>query len=262
MRKNIAIILLLAVIGYLLITRFFSCGSPAVVDGGSRPDSTFYWKTKTGELMASLKGTEQAFGQKDQVMKRAIDSLARLLKVKPKSIIETITLYEDSRSDLKPDPATEYDYQPLFGPDCPPVPQNVRKTFRNQWYVATAQIGDSSFLQLHKKDTTTITWKTVREGGLFNRRQYLQLDVNRADTAATITRISAYRVPQKTRESYLGIGGDVIFLDRQLVPAAGITLEKDADRWNYGATGGGAYTDKWRPYGKAYLVFKLIRKRY
>lgn len=189
---------------------------------GSGP-ITIHWANQAGDSVTSLKGTDQQFSIRD---KKIADSIAKVYRSQIKNLQEYIISTSTSTADIPAITGTrETDYLPGATLTTTKQIRNVRQQFSSPYYHITAQIGDSSYLQLKAWDTLTVVWKTVKEGSLFNRRKYLQLDLSHADTSKHITGLQAYRVPkQKPKRFGIGAQVGVTFDGQQARPYAGLGI--------------------------------------
>jgi hypothetical protein len=156
-------------------------------------DSLTYWKNKAGEV-ASLKKKEEDFFIQEK--KGWLDSIAKLHNTKTKYIREVVTITEKGEVKIVNTEKAVIKY--VDSNNCPTV---LWQMFENPWYIAETQLdvkGDSSYVKIQTIDSLSVVWKEVREGNLFNRRRFLQLDIQNANPYNHITGASAYRVPQKT----------------------------------------------------------------
>jgi hypothetical protein len=166
-------------------------------DTGGTADSTRYYKNKLGETVAYIK-------KKDEDYAKAIwdlDSLAILFNTKPKFIKEFIQVVSQTRDTIystKP-PITIYQGDSV---------RMLSQMFESNYHIAEVTIdrlGDSSRLLISSVDTLDVLSKTVKEGNIFNRRHYLQIDVKNRNPNTLITHINAYRQPLP-RPKKIGIG--------------------------------------------------------
>lgn len=167
------------------------------------PVDTLHWKNKDGDNVTSLKGNEESFAV---ITKRVADSVAKTYEVRLKDMREYLIAWTQSQADVPADTATrQTDYIPSPVKDCPPIVKNMRQQFNSAYDSISVQIGDSSWLHKRSFDTLTAVWKTVKQGFLFNRKKYLQLDLSFADTSRHVTGLTAYRAPQQKQKKW-GIG--------------------------------------------------------
>lgn len=207
---------------YLLSQLGFFSKAPKVIPPGTI--DTIRNVNKAGDSVVSLKGTEKTFSL---ISKRIADSIADVYDTKVKNLKEVIIAQTRTIAYLQSTGPVEIDFMPpdtSQNKDCPPAIKNMRQTFTNPHYTARVQIGDSSYLHLEGRDTITGVWKQVKEGKLFNRHKYLQLDLSFADTSRHVTGLLAYRVPDKKPKT-LGIGLSAgITWDGKFRPYAGVGL--------------------------------------
>lgn len=191
----------IAIVLVILFTR--GCGDSTNVTG---VDSTFYWKDKYGNEVASKKGLEVQFGYKE---KHLLDSIAEIHNVKPDRIKEYVTVYQEGKATIvtRDRPVITY-VDSGKGKEI----KNVFQMFENPYYLVEATIDlsgqDSSFALIETVDTLSVVWKEVREGNLFNKKRYLQLDVTNKNPYNHITGLDAYRVPLPKPKKF-GIGVQV-----------------------------------------------------
>ena len=195
---------------------------------------TFSFITEGGDIVSAEKGSPEAFAQLHQ---RVADSVAKVYKTSVADLQEYIIALERAHADVPATPGSgqvEYYTEPLPAgaqpPPCPPRVRRMREQFKSAYYSADVQLGDSSYMHLDALDTLTAVWKNVRKGGVFSRRQYLQLDMSSANTDLHIYGLQSYRrmVPKKTWGIGLHLGYGILF-DHGLVragPEIGIGITK------------------------------------
>lgn len=189
---HIAYLVLIAALATIILFLLRGCGGAADPGGDHQPDSLIYWKNKAGDAVASLKGKEAAFSVKERGL---LDSLAKVYAAKPKQVTEYVIIYQEGKTELDPvDTSKAADYGPVTDPDCPPPIKNLRQRFTSPYYTADVQIGDSSYLTLHSKDTVTVLWERKKEGPIFKRNQYLQINVSTANPGTRVSGLKAYRI--------------------------------------------------------------------
>lgn len=159
----------------------------------SQGDSLQYWKNKAGEI-ASLKKKEADYFAEEK--KGWLDSIAKLHNTKTKYIKEVITVTTEGKVEIvnKEIPVIKY----VDSNNCPRI---LWQMFENAWYIAEVTLdtqGDSTKLLIESRDSLTIVAKTVREGGLFNRKEFLQFDFQNTNPYNHIQGATVYRVPHKT----------------------------------------------------------------
>lgn len=154
-------------------------------DTGGTQDSTRYYKNKYGESIAYIK-------KKDEDYAKAIwdlDSLSMVYNTKPKYIKEFVQVVSKTTDTVysSTPPITIYEGDSV---------RMLSQMFESNYHFAEVTIdrlGDSSKLLISSIDTLDVLWKQVTEGGLFNRRRYVQLDVKNRNPNTLITQINAYR---------------------------------------------------------------------
>lgn len=197
--------LLIAILLCLLLDNCH--GKPEI---GVQSDSVQYWKNKNGELIASIKQKEDAF---NVVSAGFLDSIAALHHTKAMDIKEAISIALKGKATIKGEGKTTIVYQPVevwrdTGQPCPPHIKSLSEIFLSPYYTVQATIeanGDSSFVEIHTYDTINIVTKQVKEGNLFNRRNYLQVDVRNANPHNVVEGLKVYRVPSPKPKKF-GIG--------------------------------------------------------
>lgn len=164
---------------------------------------SFYWRDKYNNEVASRKGLEEQFGFKE---KHLLDSIAEIHNVKPDRIKEYVTVYQEGKATIvtRDRPVITY-VDSGRGKEI----KNVFQMFENPYYLVEATIDlsgqDSSYALIETVDTLSVVWKEVREGGLFNKKRFLQLDVTNKNPYNHITGLDAYRVPLPKPKKF-GIG--------------------------------------------------------
>jgi hypothetical protein len=189
---------------------------------------SYDWINNAGDIVSSLKGSAEAFSKDDSHLS---DSLASVYKTERKKLLEYVVFRENSIADVPPVSGTKAaDYFPPKDSVCPAQVKNVRESFSNPYYTADVQIGDSSYMHLQHQDTITVLWKKITEGGLFNRKHFLQLDLSSADPSNKIYGVKAYRkqIEQKKWGIGLQLGYGFSFSGNQLSrsPYVGIGITK------------------------------------
>lgn len=196
-------ILFLLVTGIIVLI-LYTCNHlhPTPIQDSSEQVDTLEWMNDAGDIVSSLKGTPQAFA----VERKEADSIAKVYRVREKNLLEYIVALQHSLSDVKPSGAAAADYFPMDTlKNCPPQIRNLRQAFSSPYYKAAVQIGDSSFMHLESFDTVTVVWKRVREGSIFNRRNFLQVDVSMANPDTKVYGLKAYRMQEKKRKVSVGL---------------------------------------------------------
>jgi hypothetical protein len=259
-----AIIVILAAVVAILLFRPTGCGKGGTITRGTA-DSTIYWRNKHDQVVASQKALAEQFSVQDARISHLLDSVARVYDTKSRNIQELVIATNKGLSRLKPSTRVEIDVDTVNVPgNCPPRVLRMRQQFKSPYYLAFVQLGDSSYLDLHSIDTLTYLWKTVREGGLFNRKSYLQLDVTHANPDITITGLTSFRRLEKVKQLSMGPETKVMFIDGAVRPLAGIAFTREANRVSVSVSAGKDFTGStnlrtagW--YGEARAYFKLIK---
>ena len=176
----------------LVIILLYKCDSENNSVVATTDDSTQYWKNEAGRATASLKMVQDNFGNEEKKWK---DSIAKVYKTKTKFIKEVVTVTQKGEVQIinTTTPVIKY----VDSNNCPTV---LYQGFENPYYIVEAQIdvnGDSSFVRVETSDTLTVLWKEAKEGGLFNKKTFIQLDVSNANPYNKVLGLQAYRVPQK-----------------------------------------------------------------
>lgn len=180
-----------ALIVLLIVLLKDGCGpKPDIVL--SNNDSLQSWVNKQGDTIKSLKKKEEDYFVE---RKGFVDSIAKLYNSKTKYIREVVKITEKGEVQIvnTETPIVKY----VDSNNCPRI---IYQAFENPYYLAEATLdthGDSSKLLLETTDTLSVVWKQVKEGGLFNRKTFLQLDLSNANPYNHITGAEVYRVPQK-----------------------------------------------------------------
>lgn len=164
-------------------------------------DSVFYWHDKYNNEVASLKGYQEQFGYRESLL---LDSIAKVHRSKVKYIKEVVVITQQGETQIV---STE---KPVirYVDSAKTKIKSLSEIFFNPWYVATATIditGESSRLELQSTDTISVVWKQVKEGNIFHRKNFLQLDVTNKNPYNHIIALEAYRVPAPKPKKF-GIG--------------------------------------------------------
>lgn len=262
-RNGITVVLGLIIIFLLFRPQSCTRKGGEVTERGTA-DSTFYWKNKYNEEVASNRGTAAQFALQDERMKHLIDSVAKVYDTKNKRIQELIVATTRGVTHLTAKLGTKEGdtlWLPADNPDCPPVVRirNVRETFENPYYTAKVQIGDSSYAVIDRRDTLTALWKDVKTGGIFNRKKYLQLDLNFADTSNHVTGLSAYRRQVPVKEWGIGPEAGALYFNNQVFLKGGANVSRQTGRFNVSLSGGYTTSTASPWYGETKVIYKLIR---
>jgi hypothetical protein len=202
-------------------------------DIGYIKDSTQYWKNKYGQAVSSLKQKEQDF---NVAQKGYLDSIAKLHNTQANRIKEAIELRLRGQATIKTGPAA-VTYKPQESQvsesgdliyECPEV-ASMSQVFTSPYYVANVTLRsgfDSSTLDIQTYDTVMVLTKIVREGNIFNRKRYIQIDARNANPYNIIEGMKVYRLPAP-KPKKIGIGPQVgVTLDGsgKIKPFAGIGI--------------------------------------
>lgn len=190
-----------ATIAVFLLLKNCNAPKPDIV---AVQDSTQYFKNKYGEVAAIKQREEDFFRVKEAGY---LDSIAKLHNTKAKLLLEVTTLKQKGTVTIT------VASPPIIIRDTLPGGYvewiSVQETFTNPYYNAAVSISldgsDSSRMKLETFDTLTIVTKTVKEGGLFNTKKYLQVDAVNANPYNRITGLQVYRQPLP-KQKKIGIG--------------------------------------------------------
>lgn len=180
------------------------CGSPKPDIIAAR-DSVQMYRLENGKLAAAIKQREQDYYRAEEGY---LDSIAALHRTKVKFIREVVTVIQQGETVIKTIEKPVIKYDTVQGM---PLIDEVSQHYISPYYDATAIIrlnGDSSELHLKTFDTLSYVAKTVKEGGLFNRREYLQVVATNSNPYNQITGLNVFRQPLP-RPKKFGIGFQV-----------------------------------------------------
>lgn len=203
---TIILIAIAAALVILLLFVFKQCRAPKP-DVIAIQDSTQYYKNKLGEEVAAIKQREEDFYR--VTSENFLDSIAELHNTKASLLREVAILRQRGSVTITVPgkPVITTDTIEVEG-ECI-VPTAVAQDFSNPYYSASVFISmdgkDSSRLMLETYDTLTIVTKTVKEGGLFNRREYIQVDAKNSNPYNHIANLQVYRKPLP-KQKKIGIG--------------------------------------------------------
>ena len=175
-------------------------------------DSVQYYKNKLGQEVAAIKQREQDYYK---AAEGYLDSIAKLHNTKSKLIQEIAVLTQRGTVKITTPGKPTIVYKDTGSTVLVALPQMdyVEQAFENKWYKALVHIpldanSDTSFLQLETFDELRYVAKEVKEGGLFNRRTYLQVDAINTNPYNKIDGLSVYRKPlPKPKKIGIGIQG-------------------------------------------------------
>lgn len=194
---------IIAVVFVVLYIQRCNAPKPDII---AAQDSTQYFKNKYGEVAAIKQREEDFFRVKEAGY---LDSIAKLHNTKEKLLLEVITLKQKGSViiTVASPPIITIKTDTVPG-ECPQY-ISVQETFTNPYYNAAVSVSldgsDSSRMKLETFDTLTIVTKTVKEGGLFNTKTYLQVDATNANPYNRITGLQVYRQPLP-KQKKIGIG--------------------------------------------------------
>ena len=197
----------------------------AIAAGDNSKDSITYWKG-----IASLRKTPEDFAQ---ATKGYLDSVSKAFDSKPAKIQEVIKYITTAHDTLYTDA------QPIIVHDTLKAITSLSEEFNSNYYNIFAHIeavGKGSFLQFVGYDTVTTVFKNVSTGNIFNRKNFLQLDIKNSNPFIVVTGAHAYRqeVPAPKKWAViLGIGYGYGFGTTQVkpVPYIGISVGKTLIRF-------------------------------
>lgn len=215
---------ILSVSLFLLLLFFWykSCNRKSVVPLTNN-DSTVYWRNKVGEEVASRKAAEDQFSIFNE---EYLDSIARLLDTKAKLLNQITVLTQKGTVTIKTSepPIIKWKTDTVTSDvGCPDL-ASVEQNFYNPYYKANVFIpfnGDSSRIRLETYDTLLYADKIVKEGNIFNRKRFLQVDVTNTNDSAHITGLNIYR-KQLPPPKRIGIGvqlGARVTITKNFIPA-------------------------------------------
>jgi hypothetical protein len=192
---------------WMLLAPPASCNGKVVVV--SPIDSTIHWKNKAGDSVISQKGYEEQFAV---IKKKIADSIAKVYRSRINDLQELLIISSITKAEIPAEPGTkETDYYPVVvNDDCPGQVRTLAQTFSNEHYRVFVRIGvESSYDSMHLErfDTTTVLWSWEKEGNIFNRKRFLQLDISSADPDNKIN-VLPYRKPQEKAKRF-GIGAQL-----------------------------------------------------
>lgn len=217
MKKNTPIWIGVGIAVVVLLTLFIvkSCERGAKPEIAAIRDSVQFYKLDNGKLATALKQKTEDFSVLAARNANLLDSVAKLYKTKVSLLQEvavltqhgTVTIMSPSGSAI-----LIYKTDTLWKQgDCPPLPASVAMEYRNPWYHVIDQIslrGDSSKIEIQTFDTLTYVAKAVKEGNLFNRKNYLQVVASNSNPYNAIVGLDVYRIPVPKPKKF-GVGVQV-----------------------------------------------------
>jgi len=191
---TIILVIVTAALTIVVMLALKQCQKPTPT--GQAPEEILYHINKLGDSVASLRGAEQDFAVQS---KRLTDSIANVYGAKLRDLKEYMIAILQTKAEI---PvvigSTQYDYAPpvVINQDtCPAQIRNIRGTFESPYYYVDAQLGEDPHMKLIAFDTLTTVWKDTTIGKLFNKKRYLQLDINLANPDTRVTGLKSYRRP-------------------------------------------------------------------
>ena len=186
--------ILVAALLIFIIFGLKACGKPNT--DGPAQDSVTYWKTKTGEAVASLRAAEAQFAIAPKPYR---DSIAALLDTKDKLLKEIVDIKLHGKVILVPVDTGKDKLVIQYRDTGHTQIEVASQVFSNPWYMAKVQLnlldGTKSLVEIQSYDSLLLVWKTVRSGWFLNRKDSLQLDIKNSNPYNQITGAKAYRVP-------------------------------------------------------------------
>lgn len=186
-------------------------------------DSVSYWKNEYGKEFASRKAAADQFAISRSI---DLDSMASLFNGKTKLLQEVAVLKQKGSVVIKTPGAPTIVFKEkrdTVSGECLTI-DRVEQDFSSPYYKAHAIIplnGDSSSLKLETYDTLAYVARLVREGGLFNRKTFLQIDASNSNPDNKITGLDVYR-KALPRPKKIGIGfqvGGRVTVTKTFLPA-------------------------------------------
>jgi len=239
---SIAVVLIAAAIAFLLLKNCNSKG-PDII---AAKDSVQYrWTKDSVRMITYIKQREQDFNKISKILRDSIKAL-QSGKFKNVNTAATIALTGNVRIQGSVDTSKILallnekidSLQNSIEDDCPSsCPVIVGRVFENQWYTVKAAISikwpTESFVEIQTKDSLTFLDEYVKEGGLFNRKSYLQVSVTNHNPYNKITGLEVYRKPIPKQKKF-GIGlqaGSTLTSDLKPRPYFGIGVSYNIIRF-------------------------------
>lgn len=168
-------------------------------------DSLRYYKDRLGNEVAAIKQREADFARISSGFR---DSIGKLVNTKGKLLNEIIFLQHWGNVIIEDTiaPIVIYKHDTISG-RCQVI-ESTGKLFANAYYKANVFISftkSPSRLTLETFDTLRVTEKIVKEGNIFNRQKYLQIDAANSNPYNRISGLSFYRKPLPKPKKF-GIG--------------------------------------------------------
>lgn len=202
--RNIILISVGIAVAIIVLLLIKQCNAPKP-DVIAIADSTQYYKNKLGQEVAALKQREEDFYRVTSA--NFLDSIAKLHNSKASLLKEVAILKQKGSVTITVATPPIITRDTIQG-QCPDL-VSVQEQFTNPYYQASVNISlngqDSSRLTLQTFDTLSIVTKTVKEGGLFNKKTYLQVDAINSNPYNHISNLQVYRQPLP-KPKKIGIG--------------------------------------------------------
>lgn len=220
-------------------------------------DSLQKWVNALGDTVTALKTTRKELARKNQ----GFDSLATLYRTKPKFIKEITTVYLEGKEVIVPSGPPVVIRDTIEG-----IPEvvSMSQAFENNYHIAEVTIHrekDSSKLLLSSLDTIDIVGKEVKEGNIFNRKTFYQIDVKNRNPYVQVVGVTAYRAP--VPKQYFELNGKAGYSTKgngASVFAGGEALIYLSRRWTLAAEGGFQWIDDgYKNYGEGSVKYNIFK---
>lgn len=197
---NTCIVIIVIMLVVIFIKKYHNVG-PDVI---AAKDSTQYYKNKMNQEVAAIKQSDADFYRVQE--KGYLEKIAKLFNSKATLLKEITVLQQKGQVVIKANNPPIIKYDTLPGEDCPTF-RYVSQVFTNPYYYSEVHIStiDSSIMYLETYDTLTHVVKRVKEGGLFNRRLYLEINELNSNPFNHVTNLQSYRQPFP-KQKRIGIG--------------------------------------------------------
>lgn len=197
---------------------------------GKAVDSLYYKHITDSTKAAVLFGAKEDFSIIENSYK---DSIARLLKIKPKTIKEIATITQESSSNLHPIGETVIQYDTING-NCPLQVESMSGEFANNYYTAQVGLGKDTYMFLQGVDTITGVWSEVT----IKRKKYYEFSVMNSNPDVKINSVKAFRSPevdgQKDWSISIQAGWGAIYHQKQFFtgPYLGLGISRNIFSFN------------------------------
>lgn len=229
--------LLLAITLWILWAK--CCKAPSGQATDNQQDSITYWKNKAGDTVASVLLLAQ--------VTRERDSMAKVLDIRPKTIVQYVRINTHTRDTIKGDGNTVVIRDTVTGDIL-----SMSELFASPYYTAHATIqasGVGSELMLEVYDTISMVQRKVKGG--------VQLDIMLANPHSRVTGVMSFTVPVPRTTWALSAEFDALYLDRNFHILTGGNLNITRPWGSFGVSGGISDFSK-AGYGRAYGRFQLL----